>query len=278
MWVTDGLFEDGVHVVMFGSPQELRERVAYYLSHEGERRNIVEAAHRLTLRLHSWDARARFISAVIEKANRSHPIGQPWYSRPPSPPPSSPGAVAHVGCFSEPRKPRNHQNTSRAFATARADAALWEEQRAWPEGSAMANAAYSRGFNVSMCEQHCEGWPYFALICGGFCHGGDVSLANRLEPWAMAPSSTHCVRDGGRAQGRSLSQSARLFYQPLILPRRVDTQVHSRGRCACGRRAAWRRVARAPLSAGKCSGTCSLHDDRPCGGVQAMAVYNLSAR
>ena len=95
---------------------------------------------------------------------------------------------------------------------------MWDEQHVKVQGP------YPRGFNVSMCEQKCAGWPHFALICGGFCSG----------------------------------------------------DVHYRGRCVCGQGMAWRRILVAPLGAQKCESTCSLHDDRPCGGAAAMAVYNLS--
>ena len=40
----------------------------YYLEHEEERRDIVTRAHEMTARVHSWDARARFLSFAAEAA------------------------------------------------------------------------------------------------------------------------------------------------------------------------------------------------------------------
>ena len=65
--VYDGLFEDGVHVVTFRDTPELREKVLFYLAHEGARRKIVQAAHALASSLHTWvrvrDSSARWRSA-----------------------------------------------------------------------------------------------------------------------------------------------------------------------------------------------------------------------
>lgn len=224
-WVQDGLFEDGVHVAMFSSPDELRSKIRYFLAHEPERRRIVERARQLATHLHSWIARAQFISAVVRKAAQDHPAGRPWYVASAEFQPTT--ESEYVACVAEPEKRpaglRNQSMHGRGLD-------VWEEQQTLHMTSARTTQKqpYSQGFNVSMCEQACSSWPYFALLCGGFCRNGDV---------------------------------------------------HFRGRCQCGRRVAWRRLMMAskPLTPRKCESTCSLHDDRPCGGAAAMAIYNRTA-
>ena len=182
LWVTDGLFEEGVHVAMYSSNDELRSRIRYYLTHEAERRRVVKSARELTLKLHSWEARARFITAVVERANRSHPPGVAWY-RPPKKPESTTSlrgqtsTSTYAGCFAEPRKRaratfRATNATANTAGVHDGTASMWDEQHVNVQGP------YPRGFNVSMCEQKCAGWPHFALICGGFC-SGDVHYRGR---------------------------------------------------------------------------------------------------
>ena len=74
-WVYDGLFEDGKHVVMFDNPADLRQKVAHYLANETARRRIVLAAASLTRRIHTWDARARFITNVALRVLGQCPMG-----------------------------------------------------------------------------------------------------------------------------------------------------------------------------------------------------------
>ena len=67
-WVYDGLFQDGVHVVMFHNLDDMKVKVLKYLADEPARQRIVRNAHELTHRIHTWEARARFISRVAELA------------------------------------------------------------------------------------------------------------------------------------------------------------------------------------------------------------------
>ena len=57
--------------------QELGERIQYFLSHEDERRRMVRAAYELAVGRHTWDERAKFISAVAQRAMDTHPPGAP---------------------------------------------------------------------------------------------------------------------------------------------------------------------------------------------------------
>ena len=54
-------FEEGREVACFGSPDELVDKVVYYLDNETERRRIAEAGHRRCLRENRWSQRARVI-------------------------------------------------------------------------------------------------------------------------------------------------------------------------------------------------------------------------
>ena len=174
MWVADGLFEDGVHVQMFDSPDDMRQKINYFLSHESERRRIVEAARELSLRLHSWRSRAEFITQVVHQAVLAHPPRTPWYTPPSIAPKRGNGMAEYVGCFAEPIKA-----TGASSATSRV-ASAWQEQTAKVEIGYF-KRPYSGGFNVSACEQRCIAWPHFALICGGFCKGGDVHSRGRCQ-------------------------------------------------------------------------------------------------
>ena len=179
-WVYEGLFRDGVHMVTFATMPELEEKLQYYLTHEAERRRIVRAAHEMATREHSWDARARFISAVARKAIDAHPVGVPWYV----PPPAKNSSNHYEGCYTEVRsRPAESSN-----ATAQQASGAWHEQSQPPH-----LGPFSSGFNVSDCEQRCarRPWSHFALTCGGFCKSGDVHnrgrcLCGSMEAWLLA--------------------------------------------------------------------------------------------
>ena len=83
--------------------EELEAQLNYYLTHEHERQRMVAAAHALAIGLHSWNARARFITAVARNVIESHPRGVPWYV----PPPSPPTRATYTGCHAEPHGWRN---------------------------------------------------------------------------------------------------------------------------------------------------------------------------
>lgn len=56
-----GFFEEGKETACFGSPDELAEKVRYYLDHEPEREQIRLVAHRRCVAEHSMDARAAVV-------------------------------------------------------------------------------------------------------------------------------------------------------------------------------------------------------------------------
>ncbi len=59
-------FEDGKEIVLFDSPEELREKLDYYLSHESERTRLAEAGHRRCLAGgHTYDDRTKQMLADI---------------------------------------------------------------------------------------------------------------------------------------------------------------------------------------------------------------------
>ena len=58
----DGLFVDGVHVVMFDGVADMRVQIERYLRDDAARRRIVAAAAALARRIHTWDARAHFVT------------------------------------------------------------------------------------------------------------------------------------------------------------------------------------------------------------------------
>ena len=68
----EGLFEDGEHVVLFDGPADLRSKVLHYARDEAARQRIVMAAHALVQRLHTWDARARFVTRAVQVALARH--------------------------------------------------------------------------------------------------------------------------------------------------------------------------------------------------------------
>ena len=151
VWVYDGLFEDGTHVVMFDSINDLRSKIMYYLSDEAARRRIVTAAASLSRRIHSWDSRARFISHVLEsvaqRSNASMPRHATNFSFA-----SGPNAT-FLGCFATGSPTR-----TRDFVEKKKRTAL-------------------RRFTVAACAATCRSESTtFALECGGFCTGNGHRL------------------------------------------------------------------------------------------------------
>ena len=63
-------YEEGREVACFGSPEELVEKVRYYLDHEAERVRIAQAGYRRCVREHSLTTRAR---AIIERFQAARP-------------------------------------------------------------------------------------------------------------------------------------------------------------------------------------------------------------
>jgi len=58
-------FVPGEEIVTFDGPADLREKAAYYLAHEDERRAIAERARARVLREHTYEHRARQVAAAV---------------------------------------------------------------------------------------------------------------------------------------------------------------------------------------------------------------------
>jgi hypothetical protein len=144
----DGLFEDGVHAVVFDGMDDLRAKILQYLADEAARRRIVAAAAELSLRIHTWDARARFITRATQAAIAQHDPKLPYYSRPS-------GAL-------EPTEPYLRcigGRVSTYFVEVQARRPL-------------------RRFTVDACARTCERKStHFGVQCGGFCSGNGHRLA-----------------------------------------------------------------------------------------------------
>ncbi|KAL1500451.1 hypothetical protein AB1Y20_013108 [Prymnesium parvum] len=160
-WVYDGLFEENEHVAMFGSLSELRAKVNYFLQNEEERRRIVRNALALVESRHSWDARARFITilaerAIREAANLSSP---PLYRAPPltvKPPGEQPH---YVGCF--------QTVGSKSFVPKRA---RYSSTQLFQDPPKSRNGRRLRRYTVQLCQESCSGRD-FTLQSGGFSSG-----------------------------------------------------------------------------------------------------------
>ena len=53
------LFEEDREIVMFRSPEELLEKVDYYLAHDRERRQIAEAGLKKVMRCYTYEKKMR---------------------------------------------------------------------------------------------------------------------------------------------------------------------------------------------------------------------------
>ena len=150
--VYDGLFEDGVHVVTFRDTSELREKVLFYLAHEGARRKIVQAAHALATSLHTWGARARFISHVAERALDQRRSNQLPYYTPPPEARKLEASTRYLGCYDAP------SSASQLLASGlREPARSRNRRKLWR-------------YTVQLCQAACEG-GVFGLGEGGFSSG-----------------------------------------------------------------------------------------------------------
>ena len=145
----DGLFVDGVHAVTFNGMPDLQAKIVYYLRNEGARRRIVDAAHQLALQLHTWDARARFISLVAEKA-LSRQAGLSSYTQP-AEAAALEAASRYLGCYEAPSA-----NQLRTFGF-REPAHSRNRRRLWR-------------YTVQLCQEACRG-ATFGLMDGGFSSG-----------------------------------------------------------------------------------------------------------
>ena len=62
-------FEEGKEIACFSTPEELREKVDYYLNHEEERRQMADAAHR-EVQNHTYLHRVKKILEVYKELER----------------------------------------------------------------------------------------------------------------------------------------------------------------------------------------------------------------
>ena len=195
--VYDGLLKDGVHAVIFDGMDDLKAKILYYLANEPARRKIVDAALALTRRIHTWDARALFITRAVEAAMKLHDPKLPHYIKPAD--------------IREPPEPYL------ACLDGRRSASAFTE---------IAARRPLRRYTVATCAAACRRRStHFAVMCGGFCSGNGHRLARCF--CAKVPYL-------GSAMARK--------------KQKID-----------------------------CSTTCTLHDSRPCGGWDALAVYSLHA-
>ena len=147
--VYDGLFVENVHAVVFDSMDDLKTKIRYYLSNEPARRKIVDAAYAHSRKIHSWLARARFITRAVEAAIQLHdPPGASFYTKPAG---IAPPAEPYLSC-----------------AAGRGMSGFVEVHARRP----------LRRFTVATCARACQGKStHFAVQCGGFCSGNGHRLA-----------------------------------------------------------------------------------------------------
>lgn len=210
-WVYDGLFEDGVHVVMFDDVADLHVKVLQYLRNESARQKIVTAAYELTRRIHSWDARARFITRVAEMAILRQQSTASTVGYVPPPKARSANDSSYVGCFLT---------------------RLGQESAALRQPLRSRNARRLHRYTVASCEAACSqrgvrtrahtrargdfassGNNYAALVGGGFTTGNGHTLAKcmcaapnltRADGWRRRPDaecSTVCSLHDARPCG-----------------------------------------------------------------------------
>mmetsp|Transcript_19642 Transcript_19642/g.59524 ORF Transcript_19642/g.59524 Transcript_19642/m.59524 type:complete len:498 (-) Transcript_19642:57-1550(-) len=177
-WVYDGLFEEGVHAVLFDGLDDLRAKIFYYLRNEPARRRIVTAAASLTRARHSWDARARFVTEATMSAIGKHPQGKPYYV-PLAQPQSQHSNAIFTGCWSNSDLPPGYQELKP------------RTRLAW--------------FTVSTCESQCykRNYSTFALHGGGFSNGmahrlarcscGQIPPDQRRRPQPLASCDYSCT-------------------------------------------------------------------------------------
>lgn len=70
-------FEAGVEIETFDSPNQLVEKVRYYLHHPGNRDAIAQAGHRRTVNEHSYERRIAEIVQTVQPV-MSERMGRPW--------------------------------------------------------------------------------------------------------------------------------------------------------------------------------------------------------
>lgn len=63
---TAELFEENKEIVMFKTPEELLEKVDYYLSHDEEREEIAEAGHKKVLQRYTYEHKMKQLMGWVE--------------------------------------------------------------------------------------------------------------------------------------------------------------------------------------------------------------------
>lgn len=68
-WVPgiEGLFEDGKHLVLYRSEEEMIEKAKYYLAHDDEREKIAQAGYEEVMAKHTIDRR---VDRILEEVNK----------------------------------------------------------------------------------------------------------------------------------------------------------------------------------------------------------------
>ena len=66
------LFEDGKHLVLYKTLDNMVSKITYYLEHEEERNAITEAGYKEVMEKHTIDARVRTMLKEAEKLEAIH--------------------------------------------------------------------------------------------------------------------------------------------------------------------------------------------------------------
>ena len=158
VWVYDGLFKDGEHVVMFDGVADMKSKILRYTHDQDARFRIVRNAHALAMKLHTWDMRARFISWIAEAAiSRQATRPGPYYSPSAS---TAASTTPSLGCYAI-------SSQSSFIAAGLAD----------PKRSR--NKRRLHRYTVSSCREACfaSGARVFGVQGGGFSGGNAHMLA-----------------------------------------------------------------------------------------------------
>ena len=167
-------------MVTFRDMRELREKLLFYLAHEGARRKIVRAAHALATSLHTWGARARFISQVAERALEQRRTDQRPYYTPPSEASEREASTRYLGCYGVPGSAGQLRASGlREPARSRNRRKLWR-------------------YTVQLCQEACAG-GVFGLSEGGFSSGNAHAQARCLCAAAGAGADALQARLSRRA-------------------------------------------------------------------------------
>jgi spore maturation protein CgeB len=65
--VYDNILEEDKHCIMFGSLEELEDKIRHYLKHDSERMKIVNNAYELINKKHTWNHRGEFMISKLKE-------------------------------------------------------------------------------------------------------------------------------------------------------------------------------------------------------------------